>query len=225
MLKKKITININDFPNELHNILKDATIYDSSSHPSATVLYSDLGYYIKITEKGQLAKEAEMSKIFERSGMGVHVVSYISDTKDYMVTTPARGDDALHYLDDPERLCRVLADAMKFLHSRPIEGYPVSPCMDLYDSLPDGILMKRDTLIHGDLCLPNIILDNWRFSSFIDVGMAGIGDRHIDIYWTLWSLNHNLKTDKYTDYFLELYGKDNIDKDILKIVTETESQI
>ena len=225
MLKKKITININDFPNELHDILKDATIYDSSSHPSATVLYSDLGYYIKITEKGQLAKETEMARIFERSGMGVRVVSYISGTKDYMVTTPARGEDALHYLDDPERLCRVLADAMKFLHSRPIEGFPVSPCMDLYDSLPDGILMKRDTLIHGDLCLPNIILDNWHFSSFIDVGMAGIGDRHIDIYWTLWSLNHNLKTDKYTDYFLELYGKDNIDKDILKIVAETESQI
>ncbi len=224
MLKKEITININDFPDELHDKLKDATIYDSSSHPSATVLYSDLGYYIKIAEKGQLAKEAEMSRLFEHNGMGVHVVSYISAAKDYMVTTPAKGEDALHYLDDPERLCTVLADAMKFLHSRPISDFPVSPCMDLYDSSPNGILMKRDTLIHGDLCLPNIILDNWKFSSFIDVGLAGVGDKHIDIYWMLWSLNHNLKTDKYTDYFLELYGKDNLDKDILKIVAETESQ-
>ena len=70
----------------------------------------------------------------------------------------------------------------------------------------------------------NIILDNWKFSTFIDVGLAGVGDRHIDIYWALWSLEHNLQTDKYTDYFLSLYGEDNYDKDILKKVAEIESQ-
>ena len=219
MKKTETRIDINDFPQELHYLFENTKIYDSSSHPSMTVLYSALGYYVKIAEKGQLEKEAEMAKLFENNGMGVDVVSYISEDKDYMVTKSAKGEDATHYLDDPERLCEVLAEAMKFLHSRPVENVPVSLCMDTYS---EAGALKKDTFIHGDFCLPNIIFDDWKFNSFIDLGLAGAGDRHIDLYWALWSLNHNLKTDRYTDYFLNLYGKENYDKDILKIVTQVE---
>lgn len=224
MQKKEIEINIENFPKELHYILKDTKVYDSSSHPTMTVLYSDKGYYVKIAEKGSLLKEAEMAKLFQQNNMGVDVVSYISDNKDYMVTKPAKGEDATHYLDNPERLCEVYAEAMKFLHSRPIAGVPVSPCMETYANAQKISFLKQDTFIHGDFCLPNVILNDWKFSTFIDVGLAGIGDRHIDIYWALWSLNFNLKTDKYTDYFLNLYGRENYDKDILKIVAEIEAQ-
>lgn len=222
MQKKEIRINMDDFPNELHYIFKDAKVYDSSSHPSMKVLYSDLGYYVKIAEKDKLKKEAEMARLFESKRMGVDVISYISDDKDYMVTKSAKGEDSLHYLDNPERLCEVLAEAMKYLHSRSITDVPVSLCMDVYATAENGNYLKKDTFIHGDFCLPNIIFDNWNFSSFIDVGLAGVGDRHIDIYWALWSLNHNLGTDKYTEYFLELYGKENIDNKILKVVAEVE---
>ncbi len=82
--------------------------------------------------------------------------------------------------------------------------------------------LKNDVLIHGDYCLPNIMLDNFRFSGFIDLGNGGIGDRHIDIFWGLWSLEFNLKTDKYADAFLSAYGRELIDKDILKIVAAFE---
>lgn len=221
-MKKSLTrINIFDFPNELHYIFENAKIYDSSSHPTMKVLYSENGYYVKIGEKGSLTKEAEMAKLFERNGIGVDVVSYISDVRDYMVTKPAKGEDCTHYLNDPEKLCEVLAETMKFLHSRTVADIPVSPCMETYADLD---FMKQDTFIHGDFCLPNIILDSWKFSTFIDVGLAGVGDRHIDIYWALWSLEFNLKTDKYTDLFLDLYGRENYDKDILKKVAEIESK-
>ena len=40
---------------------------------------------------------------------------------------------------------------------------------------------KNDALLHGDYCLPNVMLDGWRVSGFIDLGNGGIGDRHIDI--------------------------------------------
>lgn len=163
-----------------------------------------------------------MAKLFQYNSIGVDIVSYISDKKDYMVTKPAKGEDATHYLSNPERLCEVLAETMKLLHSRPITNVPISPCMDTYTNAQKENLVKQDTFIHGDFCLPNIILDNWKFSSFIDLGLARVGDRHIDIYWVLWSLNHNLRTDKYTDYFLNLYGKDNYDRDILKLVAEVE---
>ena len=224
MQKTKIEININDFPKELHNMLNNANIYDTSSNPNARVIYSDLGYYIKMMKKDELRKEAEMARLFERKGMGAEVVSYISAEKDYMVTRSAKGENCFHYLDNPERLCEVLAKAMKYLHSQSIEGIPVSSCMDTYAAVEKGKQLKQDTFIHGDFCLPNIMLDNWKFSSFIDLGLAGVGDKHIDIYWVLWSLNYNLKTDKYTDYFLDLYGRDNIDMDILKIVAEVEAQ-
>ncbi len=224
MQKREIKINIDDFPKELHHIFNEAKVYDSSSHPSATVLYSNLGYFVKIAEKGSLAKEAEMAELFKHNGLGVDIVFYISDEKDYMVTKPAKGEDATHYLENPERLCEVLADTMRFLHSRPIIEVPVSPCVDTYESVHKAGFLKQDTFIHGDFCLPNIILDDWKFNSFIDLGLAGVGDRHIDIYWVLWSLNFNLKTDKYADYFLNLYGKENYDNDILKIVAEVEAQ-
>ena len=59
MQKTEIEININDFPDELHYLFKDAKVYDSSSHPSMRVLFSDLGYYVKIAEKDKLMQERD----------------------------------------------------------------------------------------------------------------------------------------------------------------------
>ena len=83
-------------------------------------------------------------------------------------------------------------------------------------------LLKSDTLIHGDYCLPNIMLDNWKFSAFVDLGNGGVGDRHIDLFWGAWSLAYNLKTDKYTDRFFASYGRDKINFDALKTVAAFE---
>ena len=79
-------------------------------------------------------------------------------------------------------------------------------------------LLKPDTLIHGDFCLPNVMLQNWQFSGFIDLGAAGAGDRHMDLFWGIWSLGFNLKTDAYRDRFLDAYGRDRIDFDILNSI-------
>lgn len=82
--------------------------------------------------------------------------------------------------------------------------------------------LKSDVLIHGDYCLPNILLDNWNFSGFIDLDCAGIGDRHIDIFWGVWTLWFNLGTAKYKDRFLDAYGRDKIDNELLKTVAAAE---
>ena len=223
MKKTEIKIQIEEYPKELHSLLQDATVYDSSSNPSMQVLYSDLGYYIKIAEKGTLAKEAELARFFAQKGLGVEVVTYLSLEKDYFVTRSAKGEDALHYLDNPEKLCEALSEAMKYLHSQPVSDIPVSVCLETYAAAGYENLLQKDTMIHGDFCLPNILFEDWKFSAFIDVGQAGAGDRHIDIYWVLWSLNFNLKTDRYTEYFLNLYGEEKIDRKILKLVAEVEA--
>lgn len=81
-----------------------------------------------------------------------------------------------------------------------------------------GPYLKSDTLLHGDYCLPNVMLDNWKFSGFIDLGGGGVGDRHIDLFWGLWSLNFNLKTNAWSDRFLDAYGRDRIDSEILNAI-------
>lgn len=85
-----------------------------------------------------------------------------------------------------------------------------------------GHLLETNTLLHGDYCLPNILLDNWKFSAFIDLGNGGVGDRHIDIFWGAWTLFFNLKTEKYCSRFLDAYGRDRIDMDMLRLVAAFE---
>ena len=86
----------------------------------------------------------------------------------------------------------------------------------------NGKYLKNDTLLHGDYCLPNIMLDDWKFSGFIDVGCGGVGDRHIDIFWGVWTLYFNLKTNAYCDRFMDVYGRDSIEPEMLRTVAAFE---
>ena len=82
--------------------------------------------------------------------------------------------------------------------------------------------LKNDTLIHGDYCLPNIMLRNFRISAFVDVGNGGVGDRHVDLFWGAWSLVYNLRTEKYCDRFLDAYGRERVERELLFTVAAAE---
>lgn len=223
MKKTETKIDISLFPEEIRHVFDGARIYDSSCSADMRVLYCDTGYYVKIAEKKKLQKEAEMARLFAERKLGPKLVSYICRDKDYMVSESAAGEDALHYLNNPEALCEALCGAMKHLHEQPIIDIPRSASMDAYGGNEGGGILRCDSLIHGDFCLPNVIFDKGKFSAFIDLGGAGVGDRHIDIFWLLWSLNYNLGTNKYADYVLDLCGRDKIDKNALKFVAEVEN--
>ena len=255
MIKRKTQINLKDFPAALHPLLQSGEIYDSSSSPEAQTLYCASGFYIKIAPVGTLAAEARLCSRFHRMGLGVEVMHYISEDRDYFVTRSALGEDLTHFLDKPLLLCEVLASALRTLHSQSIENAPVSSllqrCLEVADGQYEALVyddsmqikrfsigskqeawqliqenkhrLKPTALIHGDACLPNVICHEDAFSCFIDLGQAGLGDRHLDLYWAIWSLEYNLKTDRYTDDFLDQYGRENIDFKLLKVVTALES--
>ncbi len=82
--------------------------------------------------------------------------------------------------------------------------------------------LTPDALIHGDYCLPNILLKNWKLSGYIDLGNAGIADRHIDIFWGIWTLNFNLHTTEYTDRFLDAYGRERVEPEKLRQLAAME---
>ena len=81
---------------------------------------------------------------------------------------------------------------------------------------------KSDVLLHGDYCLPNVMLNDWKLSGFIDVGNGGVGDRHVDLFWGTWTLNFNLKTDQYRNRFLDAYGRDVIEPEMLDLIAACE---
>ena len=94
---------------------------------------------------------------------------------------------------------------------------------DAWSVLQNGKnLLKSDVLLHGDYCLPNIMLDNWSFSGFVDLDSAGIGDRHIDIFWGIWTLWFNLGTYDFSSRFLDGYGRDKINIDAIKTIAAAE---
>ena len=82
--------------------------------------------------------------------------------------------------------------------------------------------LATNTLLHGDYCLPNILLKDWEFSGFIDLGNGGLGDRHIDLFWGAWTLHFNLGTDAYRERFFDAYGRDKIDPSLIDLVAVAE---
>jgi len=253
MKKKETTLQLSDFPSELHPYLTGGRLWETTSNPATPVLFCDSGFYVKQGAQGQLKAEAEMDSLFAQRGLGPTVEAYLSGEKDYLVTRAARGQSLLHYQDDPKRLCEALSGALRMLHAQPTEGVPLSAAHVYYASTfsrsePDKLNPRMqlecfpvsspeeawtliqahqeqlctDTLIHGDACLPNIFLEDWNFSAFIDCAQAGLGNRHCDLYWALWSLQFNLKTAQYSDYLLDAYGREGIDTELLRTVAAME---
>ena len=103
------------------------------------------------------------------------------------------------------------------------DSFGYKSAKEAYAVLKDGKGSLRDeVLLHGDYCLPNIMLDSWRFSGFIDLGNGGVGDRHIDLFWGAWTLQYNLGTDEYRERFFDAYGRDKVLEEKLKIVAAAE---
>ena len=87
----------------------------------------------------------------------------------------------------------------------------------------EGKRLTHDTLLHGDYCLPNVMLHDWRVSALIDLDHAGLGDRHVDLYWGAWTLRYNLGHDGLRDRFFDAYGRDLIDQEKIELISIVET--
>lgn len=58
---------------------------------------------------------------------------------------------------------------------------------------------------HGDYCLPNVLVADWRPVGFLDLGEMGVADRWWDLAVATWSVTWNLGPG-FEDLFLERYG-------------------
>ncbi|MBQ7292004.1 MAG: aminoglycoside 3'-phosphotransferase [Clostridia bacterium] len=155
------------------------------------------------------------------------------------------------YLAEPKKLCDISAALLRELHETEFSACPVpnhtakylatvernyrtgicdlsfapefTTAEEAYSLVRENAhMLKNEVLLHGDYCLPNVMLDDWRFSGFIDVGNGGVGDRHVDLFWGAWTLNFNLKTDEYRVRFFDAYGRDKIDEEKIRIIAAAE---
>ena len=177
---------------------------------------------------------------------------FTENDRDWLLTERVPGEDATHarYLEQPRRLAALSGELLRRLHDMDGSDCPVSDRMTDYFALAEknylsgqydlsygdfataeeawGVLcegkafLTGDTLLHGDYCLPNFLLDDWHFSGFIDLGNGGVGDRHVDIFWGIWTLEYNLKTNRYRDIFIDAYGRDRVNEDALRIISAAE---
>ncbi len=211
----------------------------------------DGGYYLKCAAKGSLQKEALMTEYFHKKGIGALVVDYFSEEKDWLLTERVLGEDCTcsDYIKEPIKLCDTLAFLLRELHETEHSECPVDHTAEYFKRIDknyqngmfDGSFageissedaykivsdnkrfFKNDTLLHGDYCLPNIILNDWNFSGFIDLGNGGVGDRHVDLFWGAWTLDFNLGTDKYRERFFDAYGRDKIEAEMIRVVAAAE---
>lgn len=259
-MKKTLIDKIPKFiPEDVSRFIGHSRIFDSSCSKDARVYFIDKddGYYLKINRAGELKKEATLTNYFNTKGLGANVIHYSTDNEsDFLLTDAVKGEDCTHhiYLENPKKLCDIIATRLRILHDTDFELCPVQNRTAEYLALadqnyksgnydksafPDSFGYKSaeeayavlkdgrdglhsDTLLHGDYCLPNIMLNNWNFSGFIDLGNGGVGDRHIDVFWGIWTLWFNLKTNDYAKRFIDAYGRDKIDISLLKTVAAAE---
>jgi aminoglycoside phosphotransferase len=93
----------------------------------------------------------------------------------------------------PERVARVLGEILRGIHST-----------DAADC-PFGIRKRGHLLIHGDYCLPNVLVSQGKLSGLIDVGGTGLGDPRQDLAAGVWTLQYNFGKGFARD-FLDAYG-------------------
>lgn len=187
----------------------------------AEVLYAD-GCFLKMAARGRLERAAVLQEYFHRKGLSAPLVAFDQDAeRDYLLVERVPGRSGLEKLDRPEWLADQLGESLRALHGLDASDCPVTDVNEqaiaLYERevgrAYDGDLsvLQKDALVHGDCCLPNILFSDGGFSGFIDLGEGGLGDRHFDLYWAIWSLGFNLKTDAYAGRFLDAYGRDAVD--------------
>ncbi|WP_261664717.1 APH(3') family aminoglycoside O-phosphotransferase [Deinococcus sp. Marseille-Q6407] len=106
-----------------------------------------------------------------------------------------------------ERVEAGLIDGSDFDPERQVQS-----AVDLLVWLVRNRPQTEDVVVtHGDACLPNFIVQGEYVEGLVDVGRAGLADRHADLALASRSIRRNLGA-KWVDPFLDTYGRDLVDE-------------
>jgi aminoglycoside phosphotransferase len=114
---------------------------------------------------------------------------------DWLLTREVQGVPLYHASVgwEPARVARRFGEILRELHATDSTGCPFG------ESKPGHVL------IHGDYCLPNVLVEQGRLTALVDLGKSGIGDPRDDFAAALWSLHYNFGHG-FAREFLDAYG-------------------
>lgn len=186
------------FPKEIKTFVKDLNYkLDTIGRSEDRVYLFEERYVLKVSKNIDLLKREKdiVDFLKENNIPGSTSVCFIKDNNyAYYLRTYLKGHSLIapHIINNPLLLIEILSNVINILKS-------LDNKCKIKSLESNGI-----EFIHGDLCLPNILVDEYNnFIGFIDLGNAGVGDRWYDYSWLLWSLEYNLKTTKYHDLLLK----------------------
>jgi kanamycin kinase len=114
---------------------------------------------------------------------------------DWLMTRELKGVPLYHTSVGwpPARIARVFGEILRSIHACDATGCPF------------GVARRAHVLVHGDYCLPNVLVSDGGLSALVDVGAAGLGDPRQDLAAGVWTLQYNFGPG-HAGEFLDAYG-------------------
>lgn len=169
--------------------------------------------FLKIYELGQhvpLSYECDRM-VWAASRLSVpRVIDYGCDDEYEWLQTA--GMDGISAVDEglrsePARLVPLLGEGLRRFHSIRWEDCPFHRLPTAEERKVLGAPPEPEDLVvtHGDYCVPNVIIRDWRVAGYVDLGALGVADRWYDLAVGVWSVKRNMGPG-WEDAFLEAYG-------------------
>lgn len=190
-----------EYPPAMERWLAGKTVVEiTENHRSGDLVYRvGEDYILKVSDNiERLQRERAVNDFLTgKIAVSESVLFAVEGERAFYLKTMLKGETLAEeeYLREPQKLVQMLARAMRMIHSVDVKDCPIKS--------PDS---EGNCFIHGDFCLPNILAKDGEISGFIDVEAGGVGDPWMDYAWCIWSLEHNLHTDRYTGLLLEALG-------------------
>ena len=186
-----------NFPIKIQELINHLKVTEITEyHVSGDAVYNiENTYILKVSNNiKQLEHEKEMNDfLLDKLPVCKTIHFEMFDNKAYYLKSYIDGEPLCidKYLKDPIKLAKLLAKAMKMVHFE----------------------YNGKTFIHGDFCLPNILVKDDEIVGIIDTCHAEFNDPWIDYAWCFWSYEYNLNTNIYTPILLkELNIEFDVDK-------------
>lgn len=191
---------ISCFPKEIAEVAGETGIRLITDHHVSGDLVYALGteYILKISgENGRLLRERQVNDFLAGKVSASRTVSYtVQNGVEFYLKSCVPGKNLIEAcIDQPTSLVSLLAEAIKTYHA-----------IDTTDCQLRNPDSTGECFVHGDCCLPNILVKDGAISGFIDTEASGLGDPWIDYAWAIWSLEYNLGTSDYTPLLLAALG-------------------
>jgi aminoglycoside phosphotransferase len=114
---------------------------------------------------------------------------------DWLVTQALNGVPMFHPSVGwpPGRVAAALGEILRGLHATEANDCPF------------GARKPGHVLVHGDFCLPNVLVDNGKLSGLVDLGGVGLASPETDLAAGVWTLQYNYGKG-LARVFLDAYG-------------------